>query len=122
MAGIVPSVNALAYTAAEAAYTEGSAWLAELLDYLRGNREIVTRAVEDMPGLSMPHVEATYLAWIDTRGANLDYPVKFFESAGVGLGNGMDFGGPGFVRLTFGCPRSMLLEGLNRMRQALMIS
>jgi cysteine-S-conjugate beta-lyase len=119
MAGIVPSVNALAYTAAEAAYRDGSSWQAALLDYLRDNREIVTRAVKEMPGVSMTHVEATYLAWIDTRAANLDYPVEFFESAGVGLGNGTDFGGPGFVRLTFGCPRSMLIEGLNRMRKAL---
>jgi cysteine-S-conjugate beta-lyase len=120
MAGIVPSVNALAYCAAEAAYRDGSAWQAALLNCLRDNREIVTHAVTEMPGLCMSHVEATYLAWIDTRDANLDHPVEFFESAGVGLGNGAHFGGPGFVRLTFGCPRSMLLEGLNRMREALM--
>jgi hypothetical protein len=28
-------------------------------------------------------------------------------------------GGDGFVRLNFGCPRSMLLEALDRMKQAL---
>lgn len=120
MAGIVPSVNALAYTAAEAAYRDGAPWHAALLDYLCDNREIVSRAVKDMPGLSMTHVEATYLAWIDTRGASLDHPAQFFESAGVGLGDGVFFGGPGFVRLTFGCPRTMLIEGLSRMQAALM--
>ncbi len=120
MAGIVPSVNALAYTAAEAAYRDGAPWQAALLDYLRRNRDLVSEAVKEMPGLSTTHVEATYLAWIDTRRADLDYPAEFFESAGVGLGNGVYFGSPGFLRLTFGCQRSMLVEGLSKMRDALM--
>jgi cysteine-S-conjugate beta-lyase len=119
MSGIVPHVNALGYTAALAAYRDGADWLSSLLDYLRGNRDIVQRAVNAMPGLSMTHVEATYLAWIDTRETGLKNPVRFFEDAGVGLGNGAAFGGPGFLRLTFGCPRSMLLEGLGKMEAAL---
>jgi cysteine-S-conjugate beta-lyase len=120
MAGIVPHVNALGFTAALAAYRDGGEWLAALLDYLRGNRDAVFRAVNGMPGLSMTHVEATYLAWIDTREAGLENPVRFFEERGVGLGNGKPFGGPGFLRLTFGCPRSTLVQALNLMEQALM--
>lgn len=119
MSGIVPHVNALGYTAALAAYRDGADWLTALLNYLRGNREIVQRAVNAMPGLSMTDVEATYLAWIDTREAGLKNPVRFFEDAGVGLGNGAAFGGPGYLRLTFGCPRSLLLEGLAKMERAL---
>jgi cysteine-S-conjugate beta-lyase len=119
MSGIVPHVNALGYTAALAAYRDGADWLAALLNYLRENREIVEQAIKGMPGLSMTHVEATYLAWIDTREAGLKNPVRFFEDAGVGLGNGAAFGGPGFLRLTFGCPRSLLLEGLGKMEAAL---
>jgi cystathionine beta-lyase len=110
MAGIVPRVNALGYTAALAAYKHGTDWLLTLLDYLRENRNIVERAVNSMTGLSMSHVEATYLAWIDARGAGLRSPVRFFEDAGVGLANGVAFGGSGFLRLTFGCPRPILLE------------
>ncbi|MBI5251312.1 MAG: putative C-S lyase [Desulfomonile tiedjei] len=119
MAGIVPHVNALGYTAALAAYKHGAAWLSELLDYLRGNRDIVERAIDSMPGLSMTHVEATYLGWIDTREAGLKGPVKFFEAAGVGLGNGSAFDGRGFLRLTFGCPRSILMDGLGKMEASL---
>jgi cystathionine beta-lyase len=37
----------------------------------------------------------------------------------VGLSDGADFGGPGFVRLNFGCSRSLLQEALRRMRRAL---
>lgn len=119
MAGIVPGVNLLGYVAALAAYRDGGAWRAALLAYLRQNRDLVSRAVNDMPGLSMYHVEATYLGWIDTRETGIADPVQFFEEAGVGLGDGAAFGGPGFVRLSFACPQATLIEALTRMRRAL---
>ena len=69
-----PSV--FGYVAALAAYREGDAWLAAQLDYLRGNRDAAEQAIAAMPGLSMAHVEATYLAWIDARGLGATgYPV-----------------------------------------------
>jgi cystathionine beta-lyase len=64
-------------------------------------------------------VEATYLAWIDTRATGIENPGRFFEEAGVGLSNGADFDAPGFVRLNFGCSRSLLKEALQRMERAL---
>jgi cystathionine beta-lyase len=67
----------------------------------------------------MAAVEGTYLAWIDLRPAGLEEPVRFFEAAGVGLQDGREFDGPGFVRLNFGCPRSVLKEALARMTRAL---
>lgn len=119
MAGIVPHVNALGFTAALAAYREGGPWLAALLDYLRGNRDLVMREVAAMPGLAMAPVEATYLAWIDVRESGLPHPAAFFEEAGVGLSEGRDFAGPGFLRLNFGCPRSLIAKALERMDRAL---
>ena len=118
-AGIVPHVNAMGYAAAEAAYKECTDWHAELLEYLRGNRDAVANAIGNMPRLSMAPVEATYLAWIDVRAADLQNPVRFFEEAGVGLQDGIEFGGPGFVRLNFGCQRPLLEEALDRMKSAL---
>jgi len=119
MAGIVPHVNALGFTAALAAYRDSSAWHAALLSYLRGNSRLVEDAVARLPGLSMHSVEGTYLAWIDTRPTGLEDPADFFEKAGVGLSDGRYFDGPGFVRLNFGCPRETLKEALRRMAQAL---
>jgi cystathionine beta-lyase len=116
---IVPHVNLLGYTAAEAAYRHGEGWRQALLVYLRGNRDLVAEAVGDMPGLATTHVEATYLAWIDCRDAGMENPGRFFEEAGVGLSDGADFGAPGFVRLNFGCSRTLLVEALQRMRRAL---
>ena len=41
---------------------------------------------------------------------------KEHEGGGVGISNGADFGGPGHVRLNFGCPRERLREILRRMK------
>ena len=117
MKGIVPHVNALGYTAALAAYRDSRDWYLAMIDYLRENRDSAERSIEAMPGLSMHHVEATYLAWIDTRQTGMKDPVKSFEEAGVGLSDGKSFGAEGFVRLNFGCPRSVLEEAFQRMRR-----
>jgi cystathionine beta-lyase len=117
-AGIVPHVTALGYTATLAAYRDGAEWLKALRRYLVRNRETITEAIESIDGLSMTHVEATYLAWIDTRPLGIYKPAAFFEEAGVGLWDGDDFQGPGFVRLNFGCPAGILKEALARIREA----
>ena len=123
MRGLIPHPNVLGLVATEAAYREGSAWRLALLDYLRGNRERVMQAIKALPGLRTTRPEATYLAWIDCRDAGLDEPTAFFEKHGVGLSDGRAFGAPpGFVRLNFGCPRSLLDEGLERMHTALAAS
>ncbi len=112
--GIVPHVNVLGLAAGEAAYRHGSEWHAELLDYLRGNRERVIVAVDAEKGVKMGPVEATYLAWIDVRELGLADPAAHFEAHGLGLSNGADFGAPGWLRLNFGCPRATLDEALLR--------
>lgn len=119
MRGIVPMVNSMGFSAALAAYHGGREWLQTLLIYLRRNRDIVIDAIERMPGISTTPIEATYLSWIDIRGTGLKDPVAFFESAGVGLSDGRDFGGPGYVRLNFGCSQIMLKRGLERMHSVL---
>ncbi len=118
-AGIVPYNNALGLTACLAAWRDCSQWHGELLDYLRGNRDILEKEIAGIPGLAMGHVEATYLAWINVEGLKLDDPAGFFEKAGVGIQDSREFGGSGFIRLNFGCRRAVLIEGLNRIRQAI---
>jgi cystathionine beta-lyase len=71
----------------------------------------------------MARPEGTYLAWLDCRGARIKgKPADFFkENACVLVNDGEWFGkgGEGFVRLNFGCPQSILKDGLNKMREAL---
>jgi cystathionine beta-lyase len=119
MAGIVHHVGGLGYVATLAALRLGRPWQLALLEYLRGNGDIVERAIAGMRGLRTWHVEATYLAWIDARELDVPDPVKFFEDQGVGLYDGAAFGAPGFLRLNFACPRAVLEEGLRRMAASL---
>jgi len=122
---LVRAVNVLGYTAALAAYRDGQPWLDELLRYLEANRDFVVESVRSkLPGVSAASPEATYLAWLDCREADLpdSDPYTFFlDEARVALTDGKAFGrgGAGFVRLNFACPRATLAEGLDRMRHAL---
>ena len=119
MDGIVPSVNLMGFSAALAALQDDRRWLKALRKYLCRNRALVFDAIEDMPGLKMNWVEATYLGWIDTRASGIQDPVSFFEKAGVGLSDGKAFGDERFLRLNFGCPRKTLATALQRMATAL---
>jgi cystathionine beta-lyase len=123
MRGIVPHVNLLSLVACEAAFRHGAPWRAALLDHLRGNRDRVLAAVRAMPGLRTTPAEATCLAWIDARGTGWAQPQREFETAGVGLSDGREFGpgdtSQGFVRLNFGCTRALLDEALARMQRRL---
>ena len=118
--GLLPFPGCFAIDAAEAAYREGGDWLADLLDYLRGNRDLVERFVaESLPRVTLTHVEATYLAWLDVRGLDLADAAEACLDAGVALSPGAAFGDPGFLRLNFACPRSTLQEALRRLQAAL---
>ncbi|MCP5489452.1 MAG: putative C-S lyase [Verrucomicrobia bacterium] len=118
--GIITEVNALGYAGCAAAYRYGEPWRQALLKTLRQNRDLVFDFVRDrLPGITMHPMAATYLAWLDVRALDLPAPVSFFEDAGVGLSNGIDFGAPGWLRLNFGCPETTLLEGLHRMEKAI---
>jgi cystathionine beta-lyase len=121
--GIVPHVNVLGYVAALAAYRDGDDWLTQLLAYLTANRDYMVGFISrELPGIRTTVPEATYLAWLDCREAGLDNPHKFFlNHAKVAMNNGADFGpgGEGFVRLNFGCPRSILEQGLHQLKEAL---
>ncbi|MEM5775244.1 MAG: aminotransferase class I/II-fold pyridoxal phosphate-dependent enzyme, partial [Anaerolineaceae bacterium] len=114
----------LAQTAMLAAYRDCAGWLDEMLLYLEANRNLVYETVKkDMPGAVMGKPQGTYLAWIDFNGMNLGQsPYQFFlENGRVGFNDGARFGkeGEGFIRLNYGCPRSMLDDGLERMKNAL---
>jgi len=114
----VPPVPTLAYTATQSAYAEGGPWRAELLKYLQGNYEAIVSFFDNTPTIQVEPLEATYLAWIDATKLELDDTQGFFEKHGVGLSSGEQFGQPGFVRLNFACPRATLMEGLQRMQNA----
>ena len=114
-AHVLPSPSVFGYAATLAAYRQGDDWLAAQIEYLRTSRELVEESI----GLPMAHVEATYLAWIDCSGLNVQDPAEFFLRHGVALSPGAQFGAPRFVRLNFGTQRSRLAQALERVSSAL---
>jgi cystathionine beta-lyase len=122
-AGIVAEVNALGYTACEAAYRDSEPWRQAMLATLRGNRDrLLDFVARDLPGVNVEApIEATYLAWLNVSALGLPDPVQHFEAHGAGLSDGAFFASPKgrHVRLNFGCPRATLDEALRRLKSAL---
>jgi cystathionine beta-lyase len=121
--GLVPWVNVMGLIGAEAAYREGQPWLDRLLPYLEANRDYLRDFVRrELPRITMTNPEGTYLAWLDCRGLRMDDPYEYFlQQARVALSKGPSFGtgGAGFVRINFGCPRSILENALQRIKRAI---
>ncbi len=113
--GMIAGATTLGYTAALAAYRADDHWIDELRSYLRGNREQLAAVA----GPRLGPQQATYLGWLDVRDLTRGEPGAFFESHGLGLSDGAAFGSPGFVRFNFGCARSLLGQGLERLDVAL---
>ena len=117
--------NIFGNTALEAAYQHGSEWLSQLMAYVEGNYQFLEQYMTEMlPRIKIMKPESTFLVWLDLRdyGFSEDEMSKILiQNDGVALNPGSRFGtgGEGFFRINIGCPRSVLLEGLNRIYLAL---
>lgn len=117
--------NIFGKVALTAAYTRCDDWLAQLLRYLEANRDHAAGFLRDrVPCLRPVLPEGTYLMWLDCRPLGFSNPEElshfFFHEAKVAISRGAYFGAQysQFVRLNFGCPRSLLTEGLHRIEGA----
>ncbi len=116
--------NIFGLTAMEAAYTYGEEWLEQLLSYLKDNLDFLMEFFQtQIPQIRPIQPEGTFLVWLDCRELKLDQQhltELFTRKAKVALNDGAWFGvgGEEFVRINIGCPRSILAEGLQRIKQA----
>lgn len=114
--------NLTAIPATIAAYTQGGAWLDELLQQLRTNDQAVRRA--DLGDAIVTPAAATYLLWLDVSAYTHDAAnlAAFLETeVGLKLNAGSDYRGNGhdFLRLNIACPSTLLQTGLTRLQQGL---
>lgn len=123
-------VNVFGVTALIAAYNHGGPWLGDLKEYLLHNARAAFGYLEDLnlPVVAVP-LEGTYLMWLDCRGAmhpgeSLDgFSERFAEHLRKNklvLSPGTIYGaaGEGFMRMNIACPRTTLLEGITRFKDA----
>ncbi len=117
--GIVAHIDSIAFVAAEAAYSNAQEWHSDLITYLRSNKNLLVERINNIEGLSLKGPEAGFLAWIDCSNSGLKNPFDFFvKEAKVGVYDGAWFGDKNYVRLNFGCPKSVLEEALDRIEKA----
>jgi len=107
--------------ATTAAYRDGGPWLADVVEYLDGNRTYLDGILrEHLPEIRYRPPEGTYLAWLDCRALlpGVASPAEFFLAAAqVMLTDGAACGeaGEGHVRLNFATPRPVLAEIVRRL-------
>jgi cystathionine beta-lyase len=119
MHGIISEINPLGFTATLTALEHGDDWLQAMNVYLRHNRDYLMAEFADIRGIRMLPLESTFLAWLDVSELDLEDPVSFFEAAGVGLSSGQGFNDANFLRLNFGCTRSVLEQAVQRIKKVL---
>lgn len=121
----VCDVNPFGVLATIAAYTKGEDWLNQLMAYLWENYQTLCEFFEEnFPDYPVTKLEGTYLVWVDCRKLKMSSDSlehELMEKAHVWLNSGSMYGkdGEGFMRINIACPRSRLLEGLNRLKQIL---
>jgi cystathionine beta-lyase len=117
--------NIAGLAALEASYTKGARWLDALLKYIEENIMFLETFIrENIPSIQVMRPEGTYLVWLDFRKTHVDLKKLnhfLIHEAGIGLSDGTLFGeeGIGFQRLNAACPRAVLQQGLERLRNAL---
>ena len=121
----IDGANTFAVQAAAAAFSNGGEWLDELRAYVFRNKQLVREYLErNIPEIRLTPSQATYLLWLDGRTLQKEAGLTLAQSirnrSGLYLSEGTQFGtgGEGFLRMNIACPRSLVLDGLERLKRA----
>ncbi|MFE5306993.1 MalY/PatB family protein [Isoptericola sp. NPDC056605] len=124
------AVNHLAVLAHAAAYRDGGPWLDALLAGVHANRGLLARLLAaHAPAVRLQPSDATYLAWLDLRGAlpggvpAADAAALVLERGRLALEDGVRFGagGAGWLRLNLATSTAVLTEAAERLGRALAV-
>ena len=121
----VADMNVFAVPALIAAYEKGEPWLNALNAYFHEN-DVAFRAyfAEHMPQYVIPPKEASYLEWVDCTASGMDgdeVARRLLEEAKLMVNPGSLYGSGGrpFIRVNIACPRTLLMQGLEKLHQIL---
>ena len=119
----VCDVNPFGIVALQAAYNESEDWIDELNQYLWGNYQSIRDFIEEnIPQWKVCRLEGTYLPWVDVSAMGITSQQlcnRLFAEAKVWINPGTMYGretGEGYVRLNIACPRSRLVDALQRIK------
>lgn len=107
-----------------AAYRQGNDWRKQMLKYVEGNILFVEEYCKQyIPGVRPLRPQASFLIWLNCRDLHMTHDELqdlFIDKAHLALNDGEMFGpgGQGFMRLNVGCPRSIVQQGMEQLRDA----
>ncbi len=118
-----PPIDAIYAT--RAAYTTCESWLDNVLGYLDSNAQFACDYLaENLPCVRTIRPDGGFGLWIDFNPTGLNHDRLcdiFVNEALIAVSDGAGFGaeGSGFIRLNIGVPRSVLIDGLERITKAI---
>lgn len=122
----VCDVNPFGVIALQAAYNEGEDWIDQLNVYLWENYQALKTFFKDnLPQLEVINLEGTYLVWVNVRATGMTgnkLTEKLLKEGKVFVNRGTMYGkttGEDYIRINIAMPRSLMLEGLKRMKSVI---
>ena len=118
------SIDPFFYTILRSAYTEeGWQWVQQMNAHTMENYNMLKKALEDMPLISVSSLEGTFVAWLDCRKLNLsDKEIEHFftEEALIWADWGEEYGpgGSGFLRMNIATTKEKLSTALENLKKA----
>ncbi len=115
--------NLFGAVASQAGYEHGDKWLDELMEYIQGNYDLLSAAIDiEFPQLRLTPLEATYLCWIDFSRTGLpddEIRERLIHKSELGFAHGPIFGngGEGFQRMNIAAPRAVIEGSLERLKR-----
>ena len=122
----VCDVNPFGVIALQAAYNEGEDWIDQLNVYLWENYQALKTFFKDnLPQLEVIDLEGTYLVWVNVWATGMtgnELTEKLLKEGKVFVNRGTMYGettGEDYIRINIAMPRSLMLEGLKRMKDVI---
>lgn len=122
----VCDVNPFGVIALQAAYNEGEDWIDQLNVYLWENYQALKTFFKDnLPQLEVIDLEGTYLVWVNVRATGMtgnELTDRLLKEGKVFVNRGTMYGetaGEDYIRINIAMPRSLMLEGLKRMKSVI---
>ncbi|MBO5048888.1 MAG: pyridoxal phosphate-dependent aminotransferase [Oscillospiraceae bacterium] len=116
--------NYMGMVACCAAYSEGEQWLEACKAYIWENVQYIQKFVaEKLPQIHIIEPQGTYLLWMDCSGLGLspeELEDLLLHKANIWPDMGTKFGEKTgqFIRLALACPRSVIVEAMDRLEKA----
>jgi len=120
---IISHAPSFAQKAGETALAEGEGPLVEMLERLKGNRDLCLDALSGIPGVTVPKPDGAFYLFPRIQGLDDSFAFckRLLEETRVGLAPGVAFGagGEGSVRICYAAERSILEPAMERLTKFL---